>query len=232
MMEHRYIIVIDEQSQKDRLSRIASNLLKDGVELHYRELNPSHYTRRFDNGDIEFDREMFVEALKEVPFINQIDVFATDYNLSGYTLKGTHVLDIFLNILPRYKRAIVIYSAKIETVLQDIITEAGNSIDNQVDSIKQITGKNNFFFKSDGEFENKFKQLILSSPDISIERRLIDELHYLDTAKITCNLPPFNPMSTHELADLLESNTRESQKFKKELVDHLIALLFEPKEYV
>lgn len=232
MMDNRYIVVVDEQSQKDRLDRIATNLSKEGVTLHYRELNPNNYPKRLDNGDIGFDEEKFIEDLNNIPFINQVDVFASDYNLIDKTLKGIHVINLFLKTRPRYKRKIVIYSAQIETVLHDVLAKAGNSIEDQVSSIKQIAGKNNHFFKSDGEFENKFKQLILSSPDISIEKRLIDELHSLDNNKFTCNLPPFEAMSTHELADALESETDVSQTIKKELVDHIIALLFDIDEYV
>ena len=231
-MDNRYIVVVDEQSQEDRLDRIATNLSKEGVILHYRELNPNNYPKRLNNGDIGFDEEKFIEALNNIPFINQVDVFASDYNLIDKTLKGIHVINLFLKVRPRYKRKIVIYSAQIETVLYDVLAKAGNSIDDQVSSIKQIAGKNNYFFKSDGEFEDKFKQLILSSPNISIEKRLIDELHSLDNNKVTCNLPPFEAMSTHELADAIESETDVSQMIKKELVDHIIALLFDINEYV
>lgn len=232
MMDNRYIIVVDEQSQKDRLDRIATNLKKEGVILNYSEINPTLYHKRLENSDIGFDEEKFIEALKAIPFINQVDVFASDYNLIDKTLKGIHVINLFLKIRPGYKRKIVIYSAQIETVIQDIITKAGDTIEVQVSSIKQLAGKNNYFFKSDGEFENKFKQLILSSPNISIEKRLIDELHSLNMPTVTCELPPFNAMSPHDLADLIESNTNESQAIKKELVDHIVALLFDIDGYV
>lgn len=231
-MDNRYIVVVDEQSQEDRLDRIATNLSKEGVILHYRELNPNNYPKRLNNGDIGFDEEKFIEALNNIPFINQVDVFASDYNLIDETLKGIRVINLFLKVRPRYKRKIVIYSAQIETVLHDVLAKAGNSIEDQILSIKQIAGKNNHFFKSDGEFEDKFKQLILSSPNISIEKRLIDELHSLDNNKVTCNLPSFEGMSTHELADAIESETDVSQTIKKELVDHIIALLFDIDEYV
>ncbi len=231
-MENRYIIVVDEQTQKDRLDRIAMNLNKEGVKLQYKEVNPTHYTKRLKNGDIGFDEDKFIETLNAIPFINQVDVFATDYNLIDDTLKGMQAINLFLKSRPKYKRKIVIYSAQIETVLQDILTKAGNSIDEQVSLIKQIAGKNNHYFKSDGEFENKFKQLILSSPNISIEKRLIDELHSLDNAMAKCNLPPFRSMSTHELAESIENDTNESQAIKRELVDHIIALLFDIDGYV
>lgn len=231
-MDNRYIVVVDEQSQEDRLDRIATNLSKEGVILHYRELNPNNYPKRLNNGDIGFDEEKFIEALNNIPFINQVDVFASDYNLIDETLKGILVINLFLKVRPRYKRKIVIYSAQIETVLHDVLAKAGNSIKDQILSIKQIAGKNNHFFKSDGEFEDNFKQLILSSPNISIEKRLIDELHSLDNNKVTCNLPSFEAMSTHELADAIESETDVSQTIKKELVDHIIALLFDIDEYV
>jgi hypothetical protein len=232
MMDNRYIVVVDEQSQKDRLERITANLKKEGVVLQFREINPTHYVKRLDNGNIEFDEEQFIRALKKMTIINQVDVFATDYNLIADTLKGINVIKLFLKVRPNYRRKIVIYSAQIESVLTDILKNAGNSIEDQVSLIKQIVGKNKYFFKSDGEFENKFKQLILSSPDISIDKRLIDELHSLDCNKVTCNLPPFEALSTHELANAIESETSVSQAIKKELVDHIIALLFDIDEYV
>lgn len=151
-MDNRYIVVVDEQSQEDRLDRIATNLSKEGVILHYRELNPNNYPKRLNNGDIGFDEEKFIEALNNIPFINQVDVFASDYNLIDKTLKGIHVINLFLKIRPRYKRKIVIYSAQIETVLYDVLAKAGNSIDDQVSSIKQIAGKNNYFFNPDKKF--------------------------------------------------------------------------------
>lgn len=230
MMDNRYIVVVDEQSQKDRLKRITANLKKEGVMLQFYEINPTHYVKRLDNGNIEFNEEQFIKALEDMP--SQVDVFATDYNLIADTLKGIRVIKLFLQVRPNYRRKIVIYSAQIESVLTDILKNAGNSIEDQVSLIKQIVGKNKYFFKSDGEFENKFKQLILSSPDISIDKRLIDELHSLDCNKVTCNLPPFDAMSTHELANAIESETSVSQAIKKELVDHIIALLFDIDEYV
>lgn len=232
MMENRYVLVIDEQSQKDRLNRIATNLLKERVILHYEEINPTLFQKRLENGGIIFDEDEFVKALDDIPFINQIDVFATDYNLIDNTLKGIHTINLFLKLKPLYKRSIVIYSAQIETVIHDILNRAGESIENQVSSIKLIASKNNYFFKSDGEFENKFKKLILSSPKISIDKKLIEELHSLDIPIVKCRLPSFESLSTHEFADLLEKDSSTSQIIKKEIVDHLISLLFDIDEYV
>ena len=87
-MEQRYLIVIDEQPQKDRLYRISKSLMNDGIELVYTEIDPSRCTKRQANGDVQFDMDVFSQTLKDVPFINHVDVFATDYNLIDNLLKG------------------------------------------------------------------------------------------------------------------------------------------------
>lgn len=38
-MERKHLILVDEQSQTDRLKRISKNLKKDGIELVYEEIN-------------------------------------------------------------------------------------------------------------------------------------------------------------------------------------------------
>ena len=40
-MEQRYLILVDEQSQEDRLKRIARSLRNEGILLVYEEINPN-----------------------------------------------------------------------------------------------------------------------------------------------------------------------------------------------
>lgn len=69
-MEQRYLILIDEQSQKDRLLRIARNLKNEGIQLVYKEINPNDCTVRSDNGDLTLDRNALKNKLESVSFIS------------------------------------------------------------------------------------------------------------------------------------------------------------------
>lgn len=67
-MERKHLILVDEQSQTDRLKRISENLKKDGIELVYEEINPNDYSNRLESGDLEFDKH----ALKKEIAFNKI----------------------------------------------------------------------------------------------------------------------------------------------------------------
>lgn len=47
-MELRHLILIDEQSQKDRLERISKSLERDGIQLIYEEINPNDCSIRLE----------------------------------------------------------------------------------------------------------------------------------------------------------------------------------------
>ena len=61
-MVQKHLILVDEQSQNERLERISKTLKKDGIELIYEEINPNDFSKRLESGDLEFDKH----ALKKI----------------------------------------------------------------------------------------------------------------------------------------------------------------------
>ena len=228
-MVQRHLIVVDEHSQKDRLERICGNLRNDGIELIYKEINPSHCTKRQENGDKVFDEVAFTQALKDVPFLDHLDVFATDYNLIEDQLKGIDVISIFNRLKPFFRKRMVIYSAQIETVIGDIIQ--GKSFDEQLEMLKLITQHEIEYLTSEGQFENNFKRLIEKEPYISLESRLAESMFALDIPDISCAIPPFDKKSLTEVANLLLSRGDQSVILKKEITDHILAYITSVKTY-
>lgn len=228
-MVQRHLIVVDEQSQENRLKRISDNLKGDGIELIYKEINPSHCTKRQENGDKVFDVDSFTQLLKDIPFLDHLDVFATDYNLIAGQLKGINVVSIFNGIMPFYRKRMVIYSAQIETVIGDILT--GKSFDVQQAMLKLITQHEIEYMTSEGEFENKFKRLIEKEPNISLESRLSEAMRAIDSGDINCALPSFDNKTLSEIANLLSSKEEQSVLLKKEITDHILAYITSVKQY-
>lgn len=228
-MVQRHLIVVDEQSQEDRLKRICDSLKGDGVELIYKEIDPSHCTKRQANGDKVFDADSFTQLLKAIPFLDHLDVFATDYNLIEGQLKGIDVVSIFNKIKPFYRKRMVIYSAQIETVIGDILS--GKSFDGQQAMLKLITQHEIEYLTSEGEFENKFKRLIEKEPNISLETRLAESMYAINGDDICCAIPSFDNKSMKEIADLLLSKEELSVALKKEITDHVMAYITSVKTY-
>lgn len=62
-MVQKHLILVDEQSQKDRLKRISESLKKDGIELIYEEINPNDCSSRLETGDLYFDKDALMECV-------------------------------------------------------------------------------------------------------------------------------------------------------------------------
>lgn len=231
-MEQRYLLLVDEQSQADRLKRIAANLKNDGIALVYREINPKVYQKRTDEGDdIFFDKEAFIQALREVSFIQHLNVFATDYNLIEGQLKGIDVLKLFDEINPYYRKKIVIYSAQIESVIGDILTRGDETFEEQVSMMKLLTRYDVDYLKSSGEFENKFKSLLEKEPDITIDDRMIEYMLAINSDKIHCSIPPYENKTIGEIGKMLQSRDSQAIVVKKEITDHLMAIITKVEGY-
>lgn len=228
-MVQRHLIVVDEQSQEDRLKRICDNLKGDGIDLIYKEIDPSHCSKRKENGDIVVDVDAFTKLLKDIPFLDHLDVFATDYNLIEGQLKGIDVISIFNKIRPFYRKRMVIYSAQIETVIGDILT--GKNFEEQQAMLKLMTQHEIEYLTSEGEFENKFKRLIEKEPNVSLESRLAESMRAIDGGEVCCAIPPFSNNSLTEIADLLLSKEEQSVALKKEITDHIMAYITSMKTY-
>lgn len=228
-MEQRHLILVDEQSQESRLNGIVENLHKEGIELIHKEINPNDYVTRQEDGDLVFDKELFKQALTEVPFFHYLDMFATDYNLIDNQLKGIDVLSIFGEVKPSFGKKVVIYSAHIEGVIQDILMR--ESFEEQVSRLKLLARYDVEYMKSEGEFGTKLKGLIAKEPNMSIDNQLSENLLAINNNDVHCAIPPYDQMTLAEVATLLMSNNERSVKLKKEITDHIMAIITKIEGY-
>lgn len=228
-MEQRHLILVDEQSQKSRLNGIAENLHNEGIELIYKEINPNDYVTRQEDGDLIFDKELFKQALTEVPFLHYLDVFATDYNLIDKQLKGIDVLSIFGELKPLFSKKVIIYSAHIEGVIQDILMR--ESFEEQISRLKLLARYDLEYMKSEDEFGTKLKGLIAKEPNISIDEQLSENLMAIGNNGVHCAIPPYDQMTLTEVAMLLISQNEHSVKLKREIIDHFMAIITKIEGY-
>lgn len=230
-MELRHLILIDEQSQADRLERISKSLENDGIQLIYEEINPNDCSIRQENGDLKFDKNTLNDKLKSIKFLSHLDVFATDYNLIADELKGIDLIAMLYDLLPYYRNQVVMYSAKIKDVINDIITKRAIGFDQQVEMLKLLAQNEINYLSSEGEFETNFKKLIVKEPDITIDAMLADSLRAIDNEKFKCSIPDYSNKKISEIGELLLEKGTKTIALKKSITDHIIASITTIQHY-
>lgn len=226
-MEQRHLIVIDEQSQAERLTRLKNSLRSDGIELIYYEMDPSNCTNRGANGDLSFSLEILKKNLCSIPYLSRVDVFATDYNLIEGELKGIDVIKLLYDCVPYFNKRVVLYSAQIEDVINDIITS--HEFKDQIAFLKLMTKNEVDYLSSEGEFESQFKSLIVKEPNLTIDSRLSDALLSLENPDFKCTIPNYDSYSICDIGKMLCQ--KGCQDLKKDIVDHIIAYITSIKGY-
>lgn len=229
-MEQRHLILIDEQSQSDRLEQMAKNLKGAGIELIYEAINPTPYTTRQADGDLTFDKEKLRSKLNSISFKSHLAVFATDYNLIEGELKGIDMVEMLYSIIPHYRNKVVIYSAQIEEVIKDIINSTDN-FEQQINMLKLLSNNEIHYLGSDNEFEQKFKRLIEKEADKTIEARLSESLQSIENDKIMCSIPGYTDKKISEIGKLLQGKGEDKIALKEKITEHILACITSIKDY-
>ena len=87
------------------------------------------------------------------------------------------------------------------------------------------------YLKSEGEFGVKLKSLIAHEPTMSIDNQLIENMMAVNNSDVLCAIAPYDNMPLNEVANLMNSKDPSSTQLKKELTDHLMALITKFKNY-
>lgn len=221
-MVQKHLILVDEQSQNERLERISESLKKDGIELIYEEINPNDYSKRLESGDSSFDKDALMSKLKSINFLSHLDIFATDYNLVGDELKGEDLIRMLYELLPYYRNKVIVYSAQIEEVITNIIKRA-DGFEQQIMMLKLLAQNEINYLSSDGEFENKIKQLIIKEPELTIDSRLADSLCALDNENFKCIIPEYTDKRISEIGKMLLTKGEEAIALRRSITEHIMA---------
>lgn len=169
--------------------------------------------------------------LASVSFLSHLDVFATDYNLVTDELKGIDMIEMLYSLRPHYRKQVVIYSAQIDEVIDDIIIKRAKGFKQQVEMLKILAQNDIHYLRGEGEFENEFKSLIAKEPDITIDSRLIEGLQTLDCDNLKCSIPGYTDKKISDIGDLLLKKGSDVVALRKNIADHILAYITSIKGY-
>lgn len=229
-MVQKHLILVDEQSQTDRLKRISESLKNDGIELIYEEINPNDYSSRLESGDLYFDKDALMRKLKSINFLSHLDVFATDYNLVEDELKGEDLIKMLYELLPYYRNKVIVYSAQIEEVITNIIKRV-DGFEEQITMLKLLAQNEINYLRSDGEFENRIKKLIIKEPELTIDSRLADSLCAIDNEDFRCIIEGYTDKKISEIGNMLLTESEDAIALRRSITEHIMAMITSIRGY-
>lgn len=230
-MVQKHLILVDEQSQKDRLKRISESLKNDGIELIYEEINPNDYSSRLESGDLSFDKDALMSKLQSISFLSHLDIFATDYNLvEDDELKGEDLIKMLYELLPYYRNKVIVYSAQIEDVITNIIKRA-DGFEEQITMLKLLAQNEINYLRSDGEFENRIKKLIIKEPELTIDSRLADSLCAIDNEDFSCIIEGYTDKKISEIGNMLLTESEDAIALRRYITEHIMAMITSIRGY-
>lgn len=221
-MIQKYLILIDEQSQNAVLQNMKATLKKDGIELIFKEFNPINYQKR-ENGEILFDTESFKTDLLSLPYFRQLDSIICDYNLIADVIDGFQIIKIIKAINPNYKKQVILYSAQIENVIEDIIKTG--DFEKQKENLKSLIACNIDFRKRDDNYEQGLVKHVKKEKEFSFEDELIKWFFLRKDDSFNYLFPKYAGKKFEEIATDLQAKTPDSIEFKKDLVEQIISYL-------
>lgn len=221
-MIQKFLILVDEQPQSSVLRNIETILKNDGIELVYKEFNPINYQKR-ENGEILFDVESFKADLCGLPYFTRLDSIVCDYNLIAGIIDGFQIIKIIKSINPNYKKQVILYSAQIESVIEDIIRT--DDFEKQKENLKSLIECNIDFRKRDNDYVQELIKHIKKEKDFSFEDELVKWFSLRKEDTFNYLFPKYKGKKFEEIAYCLQKNTPDSIEFKKDLVEQIISYL-------
>jgi hypothetical protein len=221
-MIQKYLILVDEQSQSAVLQNIKIILKNDGIELVFKEFNPINYQKR-DNGEILFDAESFKTDLLSLPYFKNLDSIVCDYNLIADVIDGFQIIKIIKSINPNYKKQVILYSAQIENVIENIIKT--DDFEKQKENIKSLIDCNIDFRKRDNDYEQELVKHVKKDKEFSFEDELVKWFLLRKDDVFNYLFPKYAGKRFEEIATCLQSKTPDSIELKKDLIEQIISYL-------
>lgn len=221
-MTNKYLILVDEQAQRDTLGRLKTTLRDDGFNLIYTEINPTDYTKR-NSGEISFDKEKFEKHINDIEYFRQTDIILCDYNLIKDVINGYEIIRIIRNLKYNKNKKIILYSAKIDDIIHDIITR-DNDFDVTKENLKNLINSNIEFIRRDS-YDSEVIKIIRKEPEFDFENELTNWFYKRKDDTFCYLFPKYEGKSLGYIAEEIQQNSNESIAFKKELIEQIVAYL-------
>jgi hypothetical protein len=196
------------------------------LRLNLIQLNPRD-ERFVDQEDDMISQVRLVEELNTKQFLKQpVHLIACDYDLADPGINGFEVIRLLRNNLG-WRKKILLYSANIENVINTIIS---GKAEDKVQKIRDLVKVNIAEFCDREEHLEEAMLKYLSEESIfSTDGFLVSELYRYGTYKFIGPYEKFENKTLGEIAGIISNQPDEAAKFKKEIMEQVIAYMIDIK---
>jgi hypothetical protein len=222
-MIQKYLIIVDERSQKSKIESIKSTLKSSGIDLIAIQFDPTNIQKRNLEGNQEFDKDSFIQQVLDLEYFKGTDVIACDYNLIEDELNGFQIIQILREIGYSKKKKIILYSAQIKDVIGNII-QSNADFEVQKTNLADIINCKIEFLANEN-IEQEIITNIRKTAPFDFEEELKKWFNSRENDKFNYLFPKYEGKTFKEIAIEIDKDTHQSAEFKKDLVEQIIAYL-------
>ena len=222
-------IVIDDKRDYT-LSATMTNFVKRAAAAHLRvklvQLNPRE-ERFVDEEDDMISPERLLKELNTNNFLLQpVHLIACDYDLADAGINGFEVIRL-LRFQLNCKRKILLYSSNIENVINTIISgRDGDKVQKIRDLVKVNIAD---FCDREEHLEEAMLKYLREESIFSADSFLVSELYRYKGYKFKGQYEKFENKTLGEIAGIVANQPDEAAKFKKEIMEQVIAYMIDLK---
>lgn len=222
-MSDKTCLIIDDNDQM----RVFDSKIKNVLQIEGFNVDCIHIkTTESDvlNDESNIDSDKLFQKIRDAIKDRSIDIVATDYDLSDDKINGMNVISIIRTL--RKKVPIILYSGKLERVINDII---GNTNSDKVRDIKNLMRYNITEFVERTEYPNTVNRL-LKEKKIQTDALLVQKLRqYSDLTFKSC-YPQFIGYTLGNVATEIEKQTPQGRFYQDALFEQIIAYMVKINE--
>jgi len=217
------LIIDDKDQQKEFESLIKAPLKKDGYVVNGLFIKTAIPEIQDENQNL--DREKLIIHIKDVIKDSNIDLIATDFDLSDEHLNGVHIVEIIRSIRPN--TPLIMYSGKIADAIKAVLGDHTQITSEELTEgiIKIIDYKISDFATRPG-YPSSIIQLIKKNSK-SATTDLVNKLRDYPDMKFKSCYPNFKGQKLGDIASQIEKSSPQGRDFQQELIEQTIAYLIE-----
>lgn len=217
------LIIDDKDQERDFDSLIKAPLKKDGYDIKGLFVKTAIPEIQDDNQNL--DKEKLIEHIKVVIGDSNLDLIATDFDLSDDNLNGIDIVEIIRNLRPN--TPLIMYSGKIDDAITAVIGDHTKiSAEELTAGVKKIIGYKILDFVNRPGYPSTIIQIIKSKSK-SITSLFLEKLREYPDLEFKSCYPKLKGAKLGAIANHIEKSTYQGRDFQNELVEQTIAHLIE-----
>jgi len=217
------LIIDDKDQQKEFESLIKTPLKKDGYDVSCLFIKTAIPEIQDENQNL--DREKLIEHIKDVVKDLNIDLIATDFDLSDENLNGVDIVEIIRTIRPN--TPLIMYSGKIADAIKAVLGDHTKITSEQLtEGVIKIIDYKILDFATRPEYPSSIIKLIKKNSK-SATAVLVQKLRDYPDMKFKSCYPNFKGQKLGVIATQIEKSSPQGRDFQQELIEQTVAYLIE-----